>query len=400
VDDQHFLEAMLILLRGEILAYSSKKNKESKKQQASLEKTIKRLEDQIKSNVVNYIANIDELDILNQELEEIRKKQAQGSIVRSSVSWYELGEKSTAFFCGLENRNFINKTIQEIELEDGSICSEGKIILEHQKHFYENLYSSKDNGVNDEVFFQNISKEKIPRLTEEECGQKQGDIQYNELLTSLKKMKNNKSPGLDGYTAEFFKFVWIDLGHFLLRSINWAYKSGKLSITQRQGIITCIPKHGKSRKCLTNWRPISLLNTTYKLMSSCIAERIKSSLDKLIHNDQKGFIPGRCIADNSRLLYDIMFETEKQNIPGLIMMIDFEKAFDSVSWAFIQSVLGLFGFGESIKKWVRLFYESSESCIIQNGNFSPFLAWVEVVGKVIPFPHTFSCSVLKFWVLQ
>ena len=63
-------------------------------------------------------------------------------------------------------------------------------------------------------------------------------------------MKNSKSPGIDGFTAEFFKFFWVDLGKFIIKSVNYAYKNGSLSVTQNQGIITCIPKPNKPRHFL------------------------------------------------------------------------------------------------------------------------------------------------------
>ena len=95
-------------------------------------------------------------------------------------------------------------------------------------------------------------------------------------------MKNEKSPGSDGYTSEFFKFFWKDLGKFVFRSINYGYNKGELSVTQKQGIITCVPKGDTPNQFMKNWRPISLLNTVYKLASSCIAERIKSVLSTLL----------------------------------------------------------------------------------------------------------------------
>jgi hypothetical protein len=89
----------------------------------------------------------------------------------------------------------------------------------------------------------------------------EGEITYKELLAALKRSKNNKSPGMDGYTAEFYKFFWKNIGDFLLRSINAGYRRGQLSVSQLYGIITCIPKPGKPRSQLANWRPITLLNT-------------------------------------------------------------------------------------------------------------------------------------------
>ena len=92
-------------------------------------------------------------------------------------------------------------------------------------------------------------------------------------------MKNDKSPGSDGFTVEFFKFFWKDLGSFLIRSINFGFNMGELSVTQKQGIISILPKGDKPREFLSNWRPITLLNTTYKTASLCIVNRIKYVLD-------------------------------------------------------------------------------------------------------------------------
>ena len=210
------------------------------------------------------------------------------------------------------------------------------------------------------------------QLNEDEARLLEGEITYTELTSALKNMKNSKSPGNDGFTAEFFKFFWVNLGEYILKSINFAYKHGLLSITQTQGIITCLPKPNKARNILKNWRPISLLNVIYKLMSSAIANRLKTVLNKLINQDQKGFITGRYIGENIRVVYDVLFESKQQQIPGLLLSIDFQQAFDSISWKFIHKVLDYFNFGPSIKRWIKLFQTGVQSCILQNGFMSDF----------------------------
>jgi exonuclease III len=373
ISDQLFLETLLCQLRGKIISYSANKKRQSTKVEAQLEKDIQTIENLIKGNPTNFNEYSQKLEDFNLELETIRNKKAQGAIIRSRAVWHEQGEKSTKYFCNLENRNYVNKSIQKLETENGTILTDITDILKEQKLFYENLYTNKDNEDNlDELLNSLINTDSLNKISESEKQTKEGPITYTELLASLKRAKNNKSPGMDGYTIEFYKFFWRDIGHFLLRSINEGYAKGSLSSSQKQGIITCIPKPGKPRNNLKNWRPITLLNTVYKLASSCIAERIKSSLDSIIHETQKGFIPGRFVGENTRLIFDIMHETEKQNIPGLLMMVDFEKAFDSVSWAFIQKTLKLFNFGESLIKWVNTFYNDTSATIIQNGYFSEF----------------------------
>ena len=143
-------------------------------------------------------------------------------------------------------------------------------------------------------------------------------------------------------------------------------------MTQKQGVITCLPKPNKSRHYLKNWRPISLLNVVYKLPSSVISNRLKTVLDKLINQDQKGFIAGRFIGENVRLIYDVLFENKNQDIPGMILSIDFEKTSDTVSWNFMKKILEYFNFGPSVISWISIFQNGSESCIIQNGFMSEF----------------------------
>ena len=83
-------------------------------------------------------------------------------------------------------------------------------------------------------------------------------------------------------------------------------------------------------------------------------------------------IAGRFIGENVRLIYDVLFETKNQDIPGMILSIDFEKAFDTVSWKFMKKVLEYFNFGPSVISWISIFQNGSESCIIQNGFMSEF----------------------------
>ena len=145
-----------------------------------------------------------------------------------------------------------------------------------------------------------------------------------------------------GLLLIFFFFLWNGLGSFLVRAINESFKKESLSSPQKEGIITLLPKGAKPRQFLKNLRPITLLNMSYKIAQGCIANRTKRILPDIIHNDQTGFVSGRCISENTRLLYDVIHYTKKRNVSGLLLLIDFEKAFDSVSWSFIKKTLIFF----------------------------------------------------------
>jgi len=101
---------------------------------------------------------------------------------------------------------------------------------------------------------------------------------------------------------------------------------------------------------LSNWRPITLLNVDYKIASKVIAKRIENVLPGIIHSDQIGFVKGRYIVQNIRLINDILGQTKLQDIPGILLLLDFRKAFDTIKWSFIQNTLNLLNFGDSIKR--------------------------------------------------
>ena len=124
------------------------------------------------------------------------------------------------------------------------------------------------------------------------------------------------------FPANFSRFSGKKIGFFVMRSVNYSYNIGELSLIQRQGITTLIPKENKSRQKITNYRPICLLNTVYKIASASIANRIKTVIDKLIRRDQSGFISGRYIGDNTRIVFDLMQFVDEKNIPGLLLLID------------------------------------------------------------------------------
>ena len=104
------------------------------------------------------------------------------------------------------------------------------------------------------------------------------------------------------------------------------YEHGQLSITQKQGIIKVIPKKRKDKSFLANWRPLSLLNVDYKIATKVIAHRISSVLPIIVNEDQTGYVKGRYIGQNIRLITDIMKVTELESIPGLAIFIDFKKS--------------------------------------------------------------------------
>ena len=98
------------------------------------------------------------------------------------------------------------------------------------------------------------------------------------------------------------------------------------------------------------------MNVDTKIMSKIIATRIKKTLSFLIHDNQLGYVEDRFIGEAVRSLLDIMDYTKDKNIPGLLIFIDFEKAFDSLNWNFLFYCLKRFNFGDQLIRWVKVFF--------------------------------------------
>ena len=180
----------------------------------------------------------------------------------------------------------------------------------------------------------------------------------------------------------------------LLNSYNEAFQKGKLSVSQRRGIISLIPKEDNDLSELTSWRPITLLNVDYKILAKTIAKRIEPFLPKLIHSDQTGFIKDRYVGQNIRLLSDLMEYTDAKKISGIFLFVDFEKAFDSIEWSFISNTLELFNFGASIRKWFSLLYNGGETAVMNAGYMTNYFKISRGVQQGCPLsPFLFILAV-------
>ena len=251
--------------------------------------------------------------------------------------------------------------------------TDSKEICKEVKNFYQSLYSSRENQLIDVDLDQLLNRDtpKIPDADKERM-EMQNVVTMEEAGKVLNNMKNDKSPGSDGFSVNFFKFFWKDLGVYLVRSINYGLKAGKLSTTQTQGLITCIPKGQKSKKYLKNWRPITLLNVTYKIASSCIGNRIRKVLPTIISCDQSGFMSDRFVGDNIRLMYDILNYAKVTKKVGIVLLIDFEKAFDSLAWSFLFKTMHFLNFSQNMIDDVKTLYNGIKASTLVNNWPSPW----------------------------
>ena len=166
-------------------------------------------------------------------------------------------------------------------------------------------------------------------------------------------MQNNNSPENDGLTKEFLETFWEDIKDVFLNVFRTAKLKNELSTSQRQAVIKLIEKKDKDKRFIKNWRPISLLNVDYKIISKALASRLKKIIPNLISSQQTAYVENRFIGESGRLIADITEITDILNKEGFLVTTDIEKAFDSLDHTFVISLLKKFGLGNNFVSWIE-----------------------------------------------
>ena len=173
ISDQLFLETLLMEIRGKTISYSSYKKKQNNLREHNLENEIKHLEEE-------EPLDLEKINEKKLELENFRKEKIQGIMIRAKIKWAEEGEKPTRYFCSLESRNFVNKTIPKVQQENGNVITSQEEILKEVQHFYSNLYAplNSKTDINDQDILNNLQH---PVLTNIESSSLEGEITADEI---------------------------------------------------------------------------------------------------------------------------------------------------------------------------------------------------------------------------
>lgn len=220
--------------------------------------------------------------------------------------------------------------------------------------FYSELFKleKNDTKVEDMNKFMTL----IPRkVSEEQVRKLDMPINVEEISDTILSMANGKSPGVDGLPAEFYKknIDWVV--DDLLGVYAKAFEVHSLGKDINKGVIKLLPKNGDKYQ-VKNWRPITLLNLSYKILAKLLAKRIVGMLNNIVSVSQTGFIKGKYILENLITSWEVMKwgKDSKQNV--CMVLLDFEKAYDRIEWNFVIKILEKLGFPPSFYRWVNILF--------------------------------------------
>jgi hypothetical protein len=360
------------LLKSEIrqhtITYSKRKAKLKRDYENHLHKQF--LEASNAFNLEANDINLQKLEEIKQKIEDLNASKTEGAFIRSKAEHIEKNERSTSYFLNIEKRNYKMKHIKKLNTSETEIIKDPVAILDEELRFYSDLYSNNVNinvGKSRDFFNDNVSK-----INEDEKNDCEQPITATECAKALLSLNNGKSPGSDGFTTDFYKMFWANIATLTFDSINHAIQHGEMSIEQKRGVLKLIPKKDKNPCFLKNWRPISLLNTDYKIIAQIFAIRLQEVLPSIISEFQNGYIKGRFIGYNIRTIIDVINHANNNKKDCLIVFLDFEKAFDQLDWNFIQKTLEIFNFGKYFRECVKMMYHNITSCVMNNGYASKF----------------------------
>jgi hypothetical protein len=196
-------------------------------------------------------------------------------------------------------------------------------------------------------------------------------IQMVELRDILSKFKVDKSPGSDGWTVEFFLHFFDLFEGDILNMVEESRLKGNISGGLNSTFIALVPKVNKPLT-FGDYRPISLYNLCYKIISKIIANRTKPILSRSLSEEQLGFLQGRQIQDAIGIVHECLHNIKKKKIKSLVLKLDLQKAYDCINWDLLRMILLQIGLGLKVTNWIMSCVVSTSFAILINGEATYF----------------------------
>eukprot|EP00253_Pinus_taeda_P015209 PITA_15209 len=305
----------------------------------------KKIQECLENHHLNAENEVITKEVLDKEA-ELQQKLLKASLaeeeywrVKSRRLWLKAGDRNSDFFHKQSQARKKFNSISEIKEENNThkdIQSIKNVAFLHFKI----LYSEKE-GQGQTSSLVN----EVPTLISARKNQfLEAEVTNDEIKSALFAMEPDKAPGPDDFTARFLQIYWQIVEKDLGRMVRKSQACQKIGGSTNSAFLALILKE-KGANTFSRFRPISLCNIGYKLITKVIANRLKTILPSIIPENQGGFIQGRQIVDNFILVQEVIHSSLTWKEKGMVVKLDLESAFDRVRHRFLLDVLHKFGFG-------------------------------------------------------
>ena len=287
----------------------------------------------------------DQLCSLKKEINDLLGKEEIMWRQRSRVQWLREGDRNTKFFHAQANQRKRRNGILGINDQTGVWVSNQRAIARVAVDYFQSIFTSSSPTEED---ISKVVAQVFPKVTAEMNQVLCKEYTETEVGEALKQMGPTKAPGPNGMPPLFFQSFWSQIGGEVSKAVLDVLNHGASLQSINHTHLVLIPKK-LSPKAITEYRPISLCNVIYKLVSKTLANRLKAILPAIISENQSAFVPGRQIVDNILVAFETLhsLKSAKGRGPGqMALKLNMSKAYDRVEWGFLEGMLRRLGFAE------------------------------------------------------
>jgi ribonuclease HI/exonuclease III/chemotaxis regulatin CheY-phosphate phosphatase CheZ len=287
------------------------------------------------------------------------------------------GEKGTKYYFALNKGKLPQQVMVALRDAQGSLLTETKKMSEIASNYHRELQSAPKWTHEREIAMEKMEATIQVKLKPEDKIKFSNQVTEVEVREAIAQSKNGTSPGIDGITYEFYK-SWPEpksgvtnenepnITTILTKVYNDIETYGIDVDAFTLGVMFLLYKK-KDKDRIENYRPLTLLNTDYKLLTKTIATKLGKVAKYLLHENQAGFVPGRNLYDNTRLSSAMIDYCEQESIEGCIVSLDQEKAYDKIAHDYLWRILRKNGFPEVFISLIKNLYISAKTTVMVNG---------------------------------
>jgi len=298
--------------------------------------------------------------VLNVELWKYQVMKESMLAQKSRSKWLKEGDHNSRYFHAAINKRRRNNCLKGIFVND-RLVEEPRQVKEEVMKFFQNRFNEEswNRPTLDGVTFNMISRVDAANL--------EAPFSEEEIKMAVWDCGGNKSPGPDGIYFNFIKKFWGIIKQDICNALQDFYCTGTFSVGSNASFLALIPKC-ENPQGLDEYRPISLVGCLYKIIAKVLSRRLGSVMNKIISEEQFAFVEDRFMLDGIVVANEIVHEAKLKNKPTFIFKVDFEKAYDSVSWEFLQNMMRRMGFTDRWRKWIDGCLKSATVSVLINGS--------------------------------
>lgn len=354
-----YLLAKLKSLKGEIRKWRSSDHPKEVLELQKLKTDLQKFDQEAEQKTLSS-NDLSRRRFCMQRIGELEKMAALDIKQKARVKWLVDGDENTRFFHGFVNNKIQKNRIYGLNI-NGEWIADGELIKEELFGFFCNKF--KEQWVNRPK----LLNSNIRKISSLDSSFLESPFTMEEVKSAVWNCGSDKSPGPDGFTFLFLKKHWDLVKNDFFGVMKHFENFSNIEIGCNSSFITLIPKIRDPLKP-SDFRPISLIGCIYKVISKTLANRLKAVIGKVIDEVQSAFVEGRHILEGPLIVNELCSWAKKEKKEMLLFKVDFEKAFDSVNWMYLDSVLMQMGFGTRWRSWISGCLRSARASVLVNGS--------------------------------